>query len=298
MPTWRLTADGILSLTAPEGLVEEWIPRNAETGSPGPWHLTVHDAPRALARPAGPPTLALLDVGAWLEGDALRLRDAEGALDGMIDLADGVGELGVGPGAHAEPLLTIACALMLGRMGRALVHAAGVIAPDGGLWLVAGDTHSGKSSTLATLAAGGWGWVADDQVILRREEGKVRGAGWPRPLNLDRGYAEGRSTGDRAPTAGPTDQLRPGEHPLAGLLLPRVERERETRLEPLGSAEGFIQLVRQSPWLLADQAAAARLSALLAEVAALPAARLRLGVDCYGRPDRLREVLRPLVGLA
>ena len=298
MPTWRLTADGALSLTAPEGLLEEWIPRNAEMGSPGPWHLTVRDAPRALARPAGAPTLALLEVGAWIEGDSLRLRDAAGVLNGEIDLAAGEGEMGVAPGAHAEPLLTIACALMLGRMGRALVHAAGVIAPDGGLWLVAGDTHSGKSRTLATLAAGGWGWVADDQVILRRDGGKVQGAGWPRPLNLDRGYAEGRPTGDRVPTAGPMDRLRSGEHPLAGLLLPRVERDRETLLKPLGSAEGFIQLVRQSPWLLADQAAAARLSALFTEVAALPAARLRLGVDSYGRPDRLREVLAPLVGLA
>lgn len=298
MPTWHLTQDGALTLTAPAGLLDDWIPRTAGEGEEGSRHITVRDTPLALTRPEDTPTLALLDVGAWIAGDSIRLRDQEGALDGNVDLARGVGQLGVARGAHAEPLLTIACALMLGRMGRALVHAAGLIAPDGGLWLLAGDTHSGKSSTLATLAAGGWGWVADDQVMLRREGQEVRGAGWARSLNLDRGYAAGRSTGERESTAGPIAQLRPGEHPLGGLLLPRVEADRETVLEPVGSAEGFVELVRQSPWLMADASATAGLSAVFAKVATLPAARLRLGVDTYGRPDRLREVLGPLVGLA
>lgn len=296
MPTWRLTRDGALSISAPPALLGEWLPIDADPGPPGAAHLDLVAAPLNVLPPAHPSTLSLLDVTLWLSGDRALLRSRSGALDGEMDLAARHGRLGIQGGAHAEPLLTIASALLLSRLGRALVHAAGVVAPDGRAWLLVGDTHSGKSTTLATLARAGWGWLADDQVIARLHQGEVVAEGWPRRLNLDAGYAEGLVTGTRQPVQPGRigDPVR-SECPLGGVLLASVEPEAPTRLTRASPADAFAALVRQSPWLLADGAAARISSRVLAATAELPAASLAVGRDCYRRADALLAALAPLI---
>ena len=65
--------------------------------------------------------------------------------------------------------LTLSSALLLGRIGRALIHAAAVVDPFDRGWLLVGDSHAGKTTTCATLISAGWRFVADDQVVLRTD---------------------------------------------------------------------------------------------------------------------------------
>src|SRR6478609_7312147 len=179
MTVHALLTDGSLTIEGPKAILEGWIPRNALPATRGGAHLVVEPAPLGVVALSMPPTLSLLDVGAWVDGDGVLLRGSDGRQDGVLELAGPGGTLGVSAGAQIEPLLTIATALLLGRMDRALVHAAAVVAPGGKVWLLAGDTHAGKSTTVATLVGAGWGWLADDQVVVRRSPGGLAVEGWP-----------------------------------------------------------------------------------------------------------------------
>jgi hypothetical protein len=292
MSIHHLTSDGALSIEGAAVPLTRWLPAAIPTGPRGRAHLVVESRSRGAALPAGRPTLSLLDVGAWVEGDRVLLGSSDGRLDGTLELALPGGTLGVADDAHAEPLFTIATALLLGRLGRALVHAAGVVAPDGKVWLLAGDTHAGKSTTVATLVRGGWGWLADDQVILRMVGDGVTVEGWPRGPNLDAGYGTGAIVGRRVenPLAAIAAPPRRGEHPLGGILLPRVEAEAPTATAALTGVDAFAALVRQSPWLLADRGADG-VHPLLLRAASLGGRSLTLGRDSYGVPAVLLRAL-------
>ncbi|HEU4455937.1 MAG TPA: hypothetical protein VFR81_22920, partial [Longimicrobium sp.] len=193
-------------------------------------------------------------------------------------------------------MVTLSCALLLGRLGRALVHAAAVVAPGGGCLLLAGDTHAGKSTTAVNLIGAGWPFVSDDHVVLSRgADGRLRVEGWPRRFHLDEGWEQGAPLHRRG-------ELDPHERwpgawrraaPLAGLLFPRVEAAFPTALAPLPGSQALAGLLRQSPWLLADRAAAGGVLALLTAACESPAFSLRLGLDSYRDAGRLVEVLRP-----
>jgi hypothetical protein len=245
--------------------------------------------------PDGRPTLRLLDVGAWVEGDGVVIHHPSGA-GGRVDLEARRAMLsltGRAPDA-VEPALTLAAALLLGRAGRALVHAAAVVAPSGGAWLLVGDSHAGKSTTVATLSLAGWRYLSDDQVVVAERDGMLRVEGWRRAFNLDAEWEMGAVSGRRAGGVA-VDGAVPGEWPVAGTLLLRVEAERPTGLHPATAAEGFQALVRQSPWLLADRAIVRDAARRLERLAQLPVRHLALGRDSYRRPDQLRAVLAPLV---
>ena len=292
MSAWRLTSDGAFTIAGEGPAFRSWLPQTAVIAPNGAAHLDLL-APLGLIPPDGPATLSLLEVSAWIEGDAVRITEPDGARDGTIDLPAERGTVGASDGAHLEPLLTIATALLLGRLGRALVHAAAVVAPGGGVWLLAGDTHAGKSTTVATLVRGGWGWLADDQVVVRGTDGGLRVEGWPRTPNLDAGFLTGELTGRRGSAAPGSMRALPlvGEHPLAGILLPAIAADRPTAITKASSADAFAALVRQSPWVLADPGAAPALHSLLMRAAALPAAHLTLGRDSYARSETLIQVL-------
>jgi hypothetical protein len=222
----------------------------------------------------------------------------------VVDLASGFAELRVplaadpalsGPAAWTLfSAATLAAALLLGRMERALAHAAAVVGPDGRAWLLVGDSHAGKTTTSANLLQAGWRYVSDDQVVLyRAADGELSAEGWPRPFHLDEGW-EGGAPLHRRGTTDPRERW-PGRWtrtaPLAGLLFPRVEAGRPTVREALPASDALARLLRQSPWLLADRGAAPRVLRLLQEAASLPAYALRLGLDTYADPERLVGVL-------
>jgi len=194
-------------------------------------------------------------------------------------------------------MLTLSAAFLVGRLGGALVHAGAVVDPEGRAWLLVGDTHAGKTTTCVSLvAAGGWRFLADDQVVLRfGDDGALVAEGWPRRAHLDEGFRDAVVTGTRATVDLRTrwgDRWIP-RAPFGGVLLPRVNADDRTSLAVAAGAAAFAALVRQSPWLMADRAAASDVMTLLRAAASHPAFALSLGRDSYARGDVLAERLAP-----
>jgi hypothetical protein len=256
--------------------------------------------------PAAYRTLHLGGVDAWVDGDSARLTGGP-EVWGAVALDDGAAELRVAEGAEGSVMAmwalysacTLSAALLLGRMGRALAHAAAVSPPEGMAWLLVGDARAGKTTTCANLTVAGWNYLSDDHVVLYRDgEGRVAVEGWPRPFHLDVGYDAGRVERER----GETDPRArwPGRWrrtaPLGGMLFPRVDAGAPTALERAEAGSALAGLLRQSPWLLADRGCAPRVLALLRDAALLPAHGLRLGLDTYTDPARLAEVVGAAVG--
>jgi hypothetical protein len=319
MTSYRLLRDGGLFLRAhPDAAaaVRRWLPLSAidaEVPPAGAAVVTVEEPRRDAAAPDPDPAPADLRLGmveGRVRGDTAVLSAPHG-LRGRVDLAAGAAQISPGTGDdeggraaagwEVYSACTLACALLLGRMERALVHAAAVADPDGGAWLLVGDAYAGKTTTCVNLVTAGWGYLSDDHVVLGRGgAGGVEVEGWPRAFHLDEGWAEGAPTGKRT-TVDPRDRWaerwRPAA-PLAGLLFPRVEAGRPTELAHQPAAAALAGLLRQSPWLLADRAAAPGVLALLKEAATHPARGLRLGLDTYGDPPRLAGLVAGVTGVA
>lgn len=294
-------------------LLHRWLPLLPFGASPedAPGSATIvveADDGEAPARPESAPVLRLGSVTAWVPAPGtVAVLGGTAGCRGQVRLDAGTARL-TAPSAPADAdaaawdlysMLTLSCALLLGRMRRALVHAAAVVAPDGRAWLLAGDTHAGKSTTSVNLIQAGWRFVTDDHGVLARGDGgEVRMEGWPRRFHLDEGWDAGAPLHRR----GEVDphQRWPGmwlrSAPVAGLLFPRVDAQQPTTLTRVAASQALAGLMRQSPWLLADRARAADLLALLTEACSLPAYTLRLGLDTYRDTARLLDVLRPATG--
>lgn len=298
-----LLADGSLAIEAEAGtrpLLERWLPLLPYAGRAADPHgarlRLRRRAPHRVA-PDDPPALRLGTVSAWIAGDRVRLRgDAGGAA--RIDLrrrAGGMGAPDTEAGAwEAYSMATLGLALLLGRAGRALVHAAAPVAPDGRAWLLVGDSHAGKTTTCVNLVRAGWSFASDDHVVLSRDgDGGLWVEGLPRHFHVDSGLGSAAPAGLRRDTD--PRQAWPGRWveraPLGGVLLPQVHPHAASSAAPVPAADALAALIRQSPWLLVDRAAAPRLLALLGEAAVRPARALRLGLDTFADPARLESVL-------
>jgi hypothetical protein len=201
-------------------------------------------------------------------------------------------------GADLYSMLTISAALLLGRLGYALVHSAAVVSPNGTALLLTGDARSGKSTTTVNLITRGWSYLSDDQVILRKDSGGVSVLGLLRPFHLDQGWGHRRPVARRRAvdpaTLGPGRRLKAA--PLGSLVFPRVEAAAPTALRRLAPADAVAALVRQSPWLLADPASAPRILELLRLAAESPGFVLSLGLDTFSNAELLEEVLVSATG--
>jgi len=88
--------------------------------------------------------------------------------------------------------------MLVGRLGGALIHGGAIVDDDGGAWLLVGDSHAGKTTTCVSLVDAGWRYLADDQVVLRRDgANSLVVEGWPREPHLDAGWTSGTITGQR-----------------------------------------------------------------------------------------------------
>jgi hypothetical protein len=317
--------DGILSMTVDSRIgagVEYWLPRDSRpaVGNES-FAACIHvvaagdQSPLTPIEPGtGRPTLSLDGVELHLRRAAGRLLRRDSPLSGSLDLISGDATVRIpidDPGKYApdaRSMLTISAALLLLRNDCALVHAGAVVAPDGGAWLLVGDSHAGKSTTCLNLIRAGWDYLADDQVVLRQvsandactvdasESPTLEVIGWQRGFHLDSGWDVGARFGVR----GEIDPIRfgPGirrrSAPLAGMLILGIEAEAPTRLEELAQGAALALIVRQTPWFLADRAEAHRGLALLTAAARRPSFSLRLGLDVYKNAERLVDVLAPL----
>ena len=309
-----LLADGSLRLEVGPGLlslVRRWLPLIPYDQTPvvpdAAVMRLVRGDPPSIPAPAGKPVVRLGAADAWVDdaADTAVLRCTAGSA-ARLDLAGRTVEIVVRADAAADDAevawdafsaCTVSCALLLGCMHRALVHAAAIVAPGGGAWLITGDTHAGKSTTTVNLIEAGWRFVTDDHGVLARgADGGLTVEGWPRRFHLDEGWESGAPVHRR----GEIDphQRWPGRWqrtaPLAGLLFPRVDAHLPTVLEPLPPADALAALMRQSPWLLADRRRAPEILGFLRSACERPAYALRLGLDTYRDTARLLDVLAPL----
>jgi len=309
--SYALLQDRSLVLQAEAGtlpLIEPWLPLSCS-----PVHQD--DDSRAMIvvshahSPETPgyssnPTLRLGQVEVRLDDheDRALLRGTTGAT-GIVDLASLVtridADIDVNGSVRDEvySMLTVSSALLLGRLGCALVHAGAVVAPNGGSWLVVGDARSGKSTTCVSLVMSGCDYLSDDQVVLAPRQGCSAVERWLRPLHLDEGWEQGVPSGERR-TLQPSE-LGPGSWRrtarVAGVFVTRVEADQPTQVSTIASSEAFTALVRQSPWLMADRAAAQSAVDLLSAVCRLPHFELQLGLDTFGKPAQLRTLLDRIV---
>ncbi|PYP43332.1 MAG: hypothetical protein DMD50_17585 [Gemmatimonadetes bacterium] len=305
--TRDLTSDGALRLVLDRPLVplaERWVPEEPGGATSRPAtgaRIDVRCSARAAPRPRSAATLSVGTVCAWVDErhGVVQLHAALASSSGAVSLASRVARLCADPASGDEAasdlysMLTISAALLVAGLGRALLHAAAVVAPDGTAWLLVGDARSGKSTTCANLARAGWGYLSDDQTVLAATEQGVVVEGWLRSFHLDEGWQRGEVSGRRR-TIHPAALGIGGQRrvaPLAGILLPVVAPERPTSLAPISAGQALAELVRQSPWLLAHRAVAAAGITVLSRAAQTPAFALTLGLDTYGDPARLRALV-------
>jgi hypothetical protein len=309
-----LLEDGSLHLDVePEllSLVERWLPRLPETemgAAEGTATIeVVRGEPFGRQPPQAEPTLEVGSAVAWVmpEDDGVLLQGSGGKREGLVDLTRLRATLRAGSegssaaGADLYSMLTVSAAMLLGRLGRALLHAAAVVTPAGKGWLLAGDARSGKSTTCVNLVQEGWDFLSDDQVVLYRNAtiDSLCIEGWPRPFHVDEGWEEGTPRERRLeldPFGLGTGEWR-RTAVLGGALFPRVRAGEPTVLEPAAPADALAGLIRQSPWLLADPSTSERILGMLQAAALGPAFKLFLGRDTFHDSERLLECLRPLL---
>jgi hypothetical protein len=146
------------------------------------------------------------------------------------------------------------------------------------------------------LMTAGWQFLSDDQVVLVSSSDTVTVHGWPREIHLDAGWHAGTPAGTRRTVA--LDAIAPNRRrqsaPLEGLLLPRVAPGLPTEVTPGHGSDALAQLVRQSPWLMADRGSAEVLLNLLTATARRPRFGLRIGLDSFHSAELARLLLNSL----
>lgn len=201
------------------------------------------------------------------------------------------------PPADRRELARAAAMVRLRARGRWLVHAAGAVDPEGRAWLLAGDSGSGKSTLAYALARDGWSVLGDDGVLVEVLPHAIMAYPWREALRvsttLGRHFPELRGrqalvrAGDprrRVPMA----MTLASRAPVGGLVF--LERASVDALHTLARTEALAALVRQSPWVMIDDAHAGRHLAALSDVARrVPAFHLRHS------PAQLRRLARTLL---
>ena len=221
---------------------------------------------------------------AWEWEDVRATSDENGVhLSHLIERAELLlrdGRLMRGPGYETasrparRSLARVGAILRLRARGRYLVHAAAVVDPTGGAWLLAGDSGSGKSTLAWVLVRKGWALLGDDGVLIEDTTEGIIARAWRDPLRVSLSLAArfpelnalaprlaARDARARVPVD--CDVVRQARVRTI-VFLARSDRDRALRVGP---AVTLASLVRQSPWVLIDDEDAPRQLAVLAEVA-------------------------------
>ena len=181
-----------------------------------------------------------------------------------------------------QELARVGAMVRLRALGRFHIHAGGVVAPDGGAWLLVGESGSGKSTLTYALARAGWPVLGDDGVVLERAGEEIAVHGWHEPMRvsieLARWFPE---LGERSADVDwedprrrlPVRAVRARRARVAGLLI--VTRGPTDALTTLPPTAALAAVIPQSAMvLLGDGHAAAHLETLRALVERVPAFRL------------------------
>jgi hypothetical protein len=188
------------------------------------------------------------------------------------------------PAEVRRELARLAAMLRLRQRGRFHVHAAGVVAPDGGAWILAGESGNGKSTLAYALARRGWLTLGDDGVLVERSNEGIIARSWREPMqvSIDLAFEFPELASSRAATDWNDPRRRvavapPGgtasSAPVRGLAL--LSRSTRDSLIPASPTDVLAALIRQSPTvLLGGRHAIDQLDTLGTLVTSVPVYRL------------------------
>jgi hypothetical protein len=198
-----------------------------------------------------------------------------------------------------RPLFTLTLAELLKREGMFFLHAAGVTTDAGGI-LLPGSSGSGKSTLAVALARAGFGFLGDDTVFLRRENGDLSVLPFPDQIDLSETSLD--LLGSLSPRTirlpgSPKWQFDPvhagcavigeGVQPQA-LIFPFLGGTK-ARLEVLSGDDALLDLAPNL--LMTERGATQRHLDVLADlVAAVPSYRLELGTDLTAAVAAVEQV--------
>ena len=224
------------------------------------------------------------DVEASDHGDRTCLTHRRA--DARLWVSNGRLQRGTGYGradaAVRQELARVGAIIRLRQRGRYLVHAAGVVDPQGRAWLFAGDSGSGKSTLAYALARSGWTVLGDDGVLIERDGSGLRAHPWREPLRVSQQLADAfPEIDDGALLPAPGDprnrvsmRMHAARSAAVGAIV-LVERATAFELAAVPPVAALAALVRQSPWvILGDDFARPHLD-LLRHAAEQPVFRLR-----------------------
>ena len=158
----------------------------------------------------------------------------------------------------------------LRRYGLFELHSAAVVSPDAktGVMII-GPSGSGKSTLTVQLAAAGWRYLSDDELLLSVSENEVEARSFRRPfavtvntavksgLSIFENFSPQEENGQLVKRSFEPQTVFPGariETVKPGyLLFTRVNGETETRLCELSQAETMKRLIRACPWATYDK---------------------------------------------
>lgn len=200
-------------------------------------------------------------------------------------------------------ILTILLVEILKRRACYSMHAAG-FTNDGKAILIAGTSGAGKSTLAVTLLRGGFGYLSDDMVFLRRGPDGLQVLGFPEDVDVSEqtvdffpeldflkhspknaGWPKKQVRADEVYGAEPIRQARPG-----AIVFPHISGRATSTVQPIGADEAFLEL---APNVLLTQASSCQshLGVLTELVNSTPCYRLETGRDFDRIPFLLRELL-------
>lgn len=198
------------------------------------------------------------------------------------------------PANDRRELARAAAMIRLRARSRWLIHAAGVVDPAGRAWLLAGDSGSGKSTLAYALSRAGWSVLGDDGVLVEVLPQGVVAYAWREALRvstaLGRHFPELRGRKAQVEPGDPRRRV-PMVPPLARKATVAavifLERDVVDATHALARTEALAALVRQSPWVMIDDAYSGHHLAALSDIARrVPAYRLRHTSAQLMRVDR------------
>lgn len=195
--------------------------------------------------------------------------------------------------AELARVASFAVCAALRRFGLFDLHSAAIVEPRSGKGvLIIGASGSGKSTLTYQLAATGWSYLSDDEVLLSLNHDEVEARGFRSFFALrDTANAGSRTFRNVFEPAGVFSSTRTPQAIPASVLFTKVSGEKESRIRPLTQAETMMRLIRACPWATYDTAVAGANLALLSRLARqVRGFDLAAGTDLL-EPGRAAELL-------
>jgi hypothetical protein len=282
-PGAELFAEWLLALPRPNGGVPVHVRAGPSPGGPS-------NPPAAWF---GDQALHVVEGGFEIRGPRLAVRTVSNWITYEHHAAEG---------HEVARALALALDLFARPLGVFQLHAASVLFEDALLILPAGS-GSGKTSTAIALCHAGARWMSDDSTFFAG--GSVWG--WPRAMHVTEDTAAAFGFALRGKTlregvakvrwTPPFPALAEPVHSPPFFLHPALSCG-VTRIEPLPDDEALTLLLGSSALALIAEAPGgdAHLEILGQLAVSRPHGRLHLGVDTFGKPNALAQIVRGWLG--